>query len=177
MGREETSVLDQMANIEVLTRRVFGRHSHRVVDLFRETLRALKMLDHLRATSTSPANVIAISSLHCAGGRGRARQGRAEFGSGSSAARSRLVNCSVEDRRKAKTNGGRFVRSVGGLGGERPREIAITSMISCGSGGEGGIRTPDTVARMPHFECGAFNHSATSPEAQKRCDGVICERI
>src|SRR3954471_12236478 len=31
-------------------------------------------------------------------------------------------------------------------------------------GGEGGIRTPDTVARMPHFECGAFNHSATSPE-------------
>src|SRR5260370_21588538 len=31
------------------------------------------------------------------------------------------------------------------------------------SGGEGGIRTPDTVARMPHFECGAFNHSATSP--------------
>jgi hypothetical protein len=31
------------------------------------------------------------------------------------------------------------------------------------SGGEGGIRTPDTVARMPHFECGAFNRSATSP--------------
>ena len=31
------------------------------------------------------------------------------------------------------------------------------------SGGEGGIRTPDTVTRMPHFECGAFNRSATSP--------------
>ncbi len=31
------------------------------------------------------------------------------------------------------------------------------------SGGEGGIRTHDTVARMPHFECGAFDHSATSP--------------
>ena len=31
------------------------------------------------------------------------------------------------------------------------------------NGGEEGIRTPDTVARMPHFECGAFNHSATSP--------------
>jgi hypothetical protein len=31
------------------------------------------------------------------------------------------------------------------------------------NGGEGGIRTPDTVTRMPHFECGAFNHSATSP--------------
>ena len=35
-------------------------------------------------------------------------------------------------------------------------------------GGEGGIRTPDTVARMPHFECGAFNHSATSPRAAAR---------
>jgi hypothetical protein len=35
------------------------------------------------------------------------------------------------------------------------------------SGGEGGIRTPDTVTRMPHFECGAFNRSATSPEAEK----------
>ena len=35
-------------------------------------------------------------------------------------------------------------------------------------GGEGGIRTPDTVARMPHFECGAFNHSATSPEQRER---------
>ena len=31
-------------------------------------------------------------------------------------------------------------------------------------GGEGGIRTPDTVARMPDFESGAFNHSATSPK-------------
>ena len=24
-------------------------------------------------------------------------------------------------------------------------------------------RTRDTLASMPHFECGAFNHSATSP--------------
>src|SRR6185436_3136098 len=32
-----------------------------------------------------------------------------------------------------------------------------------GAGGEGGIRTHDTVARMPHFECGAFDLSATSP--------------
>ena len=36
------------------------------------------------------------------------------------------------------------------------------------NGGEGEIRTPDTVARMPHFECGAFNHSATSPG----CEGL-----
>src|SRR5262245_13126537 len=36
-------------------------------------------------------------------------------------------------------------------------------------GGEGGIRTPDTVTRMPHFECGAFNHSATSPSYSSCC--------
>jgi hypothetical protein len=38
--------------------------------------------------------------------------------------------------------------------------------ISMMSGGEGGIRTPDTVARIPHFECGAIDHSATSPWSQ-----------
>src|SRR5579859_6690889 len=37
-----------------------------------------------------------------------------------------------------------------------------------GAGGEGGIRTPDRLAPMPHFECGAFNHSATSPWVPKQ---------
>ena len=32
------------------------------------------------------------------------------------------------------------------------------------SGGEGGIRTLDTLARIPVFETGLFNHSSTSPE-------------
>ena len=41
---------------------------------------------------------------------------------------------------------------------EHPKE-------ACWRGGEGGIRTLDTLASMPHFECGAFNHSATSPIA------------
>ena len=37
----------------------------------------------------------------------------------------------------------------------------------CGvCGGEGGIRTPGTLPRTPHFECGTFNHSATSPQAE-----------
>ena len=38
--------------------------------------------------------------------------------------------------------------------------------------GEGGIRTLDTVSRMPVFETGAFDHSATSPcgEAMLRRD-------
>ena len=35
-------------------------------------------------------------------------------------------------------------------------------------GGEGGIRTHGTVARTPHFECGAFDHSATSPQGVSR---------
>ena len=32
-----------------------------------------------------------------------------------------------------------------------------------GTGGEGGIRTPDTLSGMPVFKTGAINHSATSP--------------
>jgi hypothetical protein len=48
--------------------------------------------------------------------------------------------------------------TVGQLGRQSGREQA--------TGGEGGIRTPDTVTRMPHFECGAFNHSATSPQVE-----------
>src|SRR5664279_103755 len=44
-------------------------------------------------------------------------------------------------------------------------------------GGDGGIRTPDTVARMPHFECGAFNRSATSPEPKQSLKKpVLCGR-
>jgi hypothetical protein len=41
-----------------------------------------------------------------------------------------------------------------------------------GGGGEGGIRTHDTVARTPHFECGTFNHSATSPSGQNAGSGT-----
>jgi hypothetical protein len=40
------------------------------------------------------------------------------------------------------------------------------------AGGEGGIRTPDTVARIPHFECGAIDHSATSPWSQGQTSPV-----
>ena len=38
--------------------------------------------------------------------------------------------------------------------------------------GEGGIRTPGTVASTPHFECGPFDHSGTSPDTTKgkECD-------
>ena len=39
------------------------------------------------------------------------------------------------------------------------------------SGGEGGIRTHVTVTRKPHFECGAFDHSATSPQKVRQALG------
>jgi hypothetical protein len=35
--------------------------------------------------------------------------------------------------------------------------------VILGYGGERGIRTPDTVSRIPVFKTGAFNHSAISP--------------
>jgi hypothetical protein len=43
--------------------------------------------------------------------------------------------------------------------------VALCCNINELGGGEGGIRTPGTVTRTPHFECGAIDHSATSPHA------------
>ena len=43
-----------------------------------------------------------------------------------------------------------------------------TLAISYTVGGEGGIRTHGTLAGTPHFECGAFDHSATSPRRAAR---------
>ena len=39
----------------------------------------------------------------------------------------------------------------------------LSGLVARKAGGEGGIRTHDTLAGMPHFECGAIDHSATSP--------------
>jgi hypothetical protein len=44
-------------------------------------------------------------------------------------------------------------------------DYATFKGISKSSGGEGGIRTPDSLSAMSAFEAGAFNHSATSPMA------------
>src|SRR5206468_6453257 len=41
--------------------------------------------------------------------------------------------------------------------------LPLSNSLAGVGGGEGGIRTHGTVARTPHFECGAFDHSATSP--------------
>ncbi len=43
------------------------------------------------------------------------------------------------------------------------------------SGGEGGIRTPDSLATIPVFETGAFNRSATSPWIFIRGAVMPCE--
>ena len=41
----------------------------------------------------------------------------------------------------------------------------VSSMeYGLGNGGEGGIRTHDTVPRMLAFEASTFNHSVTSPQ-------------
>ena len=50
-------------------------------------------------------------------------------------------------------------------GGSRNARFYWVFRTSRSGGGEGGIRTPDRLAPMPHFECGAFDHSATSPGA------------
>src|SRR5271163_4199762 len=54
-----------------------------------------------------------------------------------------------------------------------PREVKYIIYIRClDRGGEGGIRTPGTLARTPHFECGAIDHSATSPGPTARRSGL-----
>src|SRR5258705_5004647 len=40
----------------------------------------------------------------------------------------------------------------------------VLGLLGMGLGGEGGIRTHDTLARIPVFETGTFNRSATSPK-------------
>ncbi len=44
-----------------------------------------------------------------------------------------------------------------------PDEKKEQTIVCSESGGKGGIRTPGTVARSPHFECGPFDHSGTFP--------------
>jgi hypothetical protein len=39
--------------------------------------------------------------------------------------------------------------------------------------GEGGIRTPDTVARIRHFQCRSLSHSDTSPANSPGCEPSI----
>jgi hypothetical protein len=60
----------------------------------------------------------------------------------------------------------------------------IYLVISNAIGGEGGIRTPDTVARMPHFECGAIDkvrvsgallHEVVAPGRAVRATSVRCD--
>ena len=44
----------------------------------------------------------------------------------------------------------------------------ISPHFAC-SCGKGGIRTPGTVTRTPHFECGPIDHSGTFPCAFCEC--------
>ena len=52
------------------------------------------------------------------------------------------------------------------------RHTADLSQVREMYGGEGGIRTHGTVAGTPHFECGAFDLSATSPLEQGHSRGI-----
>jgi hypothetical protein len=54
---------------------------------------------------------------------------------------------------------------MGSLMGKR-HHPAENSIKSEWIGGEGGIRTHDTLARIPVFETGTFNRSVTSPVAR-----------
>ena len=46
------------------------------------------------------------------------------------------------------------------------RDLQDFSLL-CVPCGERGIRTPGTVARTPHFECGPIDHSGISPDVSR----------
>src|SRR5262245_4060816 len=46
--------------------------------------------------------------------------------------------------------------------------MGLFRTLGVDNGGEGGIRTHDTLARIPVFETGLFNHSSTSPFSSVR---------
>ena len=47
------------------------------------------------------------------------------------------------------------------------KKVISSERLGVICGGQGEIRTLDTLAGMPHFECGAFNRSATCPRGQE----------
>lgn len=57
----------------------------------------------------------------------------------------------------------RFVPSFVPIAQGEAGKVSKNKGLNIYCGGEGGIRTHGGVAPTPHFECGTFNHSATSP--------------
>ena len=69
--------------------------------------------------------------------------------------------------RQSFSGGASFGRCVN-LRGQRPpkrieKQSPPTLKASAGEGGEGGIRTRDTVSSIHTFQACSFNHSDTSP--------------
>ena len=52
------------------------------------------------------------------------------------------------------------------------RGFIIGVPISSGTGGQGGIRTPDAIASIPDFESGAFNRALPPVHLRKKNTGV-----
>ena len=59
---------------------------------------------------------------------------------------------------------------------QKAKRETLTKRVSRGSG-EGGIRTPDTVARVQHFQCCSFSRSDTSPEKGGKCIAPASSRL
>ncbi len=55
------------------------------------------------------------------------------------------------------------------------RVLMQTTFDPQSSGGEAGIRTLGTLTGTPHFECGAFDHSATSPQRTRRAAASLAK--
>ncbi len=71
---------------------------------------------------------------------------------------SRLSAIFCRDRRISKAGKSGRIKNLAASAQKK-----LIDMKRLKHGGEGGIRTPDTLSGMPVFKTGAINHSATSP--------------
>jgi hypothetical protein len=57
--------------------------------------------------------------------------------------------------------------TCGFIGGLANRWFKLHQVVSDATGGEGGIRTHESLAALPVFETGPFNRSGTSPDSMQ----------
>ena len=76
--------------------------------------------------------------------------------------RSTSTSICIADNKRAQTSRPKRHRLTNSSLSEKTKPAMKNSSLVCWSG-KGGIRTPGTVTRTPHFECGPIDHSGTFP--------------
>jgi len=93
--------------------------------------------------------------------------------------RARLANSAIATLQMAQKGEGNLgkpdskLANMVGTVSQSSIQVPVSTQEKTGDGGEGGIRTLETVSRLHAFQACAFNHSATSPAALLARDCTI----